>query len=272
MNDLSDTASIFRQHRDKVYRLALTITRNEKDAEDVLQNSFIKIIKNLQYFRNQSKLSTWIYRIAYNEALMYLRKKRNQARLAGSLKQAAQKLTADLFVNWHRLPDKSLLDAELKQRIDRALKAMPIKYRMPLLLANVERLPLKDSAAVMGLKLNSLKTRLHRANLLVKKDLTAYFQDKEQREVKEDKKCGAWTGFFYDYAHGLMDNRRSQLFKEHIRDCPGCNGFLDTYGQAIKVTGALACHDLPQELKKRIETFLSLGHLKQKSRKESDNG
>ena len=144
--------------------------------------------------------------------------------------------------------------------------------RMPLLLANVERLPLKDSAAVMGLKLNSLKTRLHRANLLVKKDLTAYFQDKEQREVKEDKKCGAWTGFFYDYAHGLMDNRRSQLFKEHIRDCPGCNGFLDTYGQAIKVTGALACHDLPQELKKRIETFLSLGHLKQKSRKESDNG
>lgn len=256
-----DTDSIFKKYKDKVYRLALSISRNEKDAEDITQNTFLKIIKNLMYFRNKSQLSTWIYKIAYNEALMHLRKRKSQFKLSGYLKRAAEKTSVGLFVNWAKLPDKELLDSELKQRIDSAIAHMPIKYRMPLLLDNAEGLPLKDSAKIMGLKVNSLKTRLHRAHLLIKQDITSYFRDQENQEENKDKRCGVWSGFVYDYAKGYLDKKRSRVFKRHITDCVNCNSFLDTYLKAINVTGALECQDLPVELKDKIETFLSLKHL-----------
>jgi RNA polymerase sigma-70 factor (ECF subfamily) len=72
---MQDTEEIFIKYKDKVYRLAISIVHNDKDAEDIVQNTFMKILKNLRYFRHQSNISTWIYRIAYNESLMYLRKK-----------------------------------------------------------------------------------------------------------------------------------------------------------------------------------------------------
>jgi len=76
---------IFTQYRSKVYGLALTLARNEKDAEDIVQNAFMKIMKNLDGFRGKSRLSTWIYRIVYNEALMQLRKRHRQVSLSDSL-------------------------------------------------------------------------------------------------------------------------------------------------------------------------------------------
>lgn len=248
---------IFTKYKDKVYRLALSITRNEKDAEDIMQNTFLKITKNLIYFRNKSLLSTWIYKIAYNEALMYLRKKKGQTRLSNYIKRYRGKAASGLFVNWARLPDEQLLDKELKERIDNAIRNMPIRYRMPLLLDRVEELPLKDSAKILGLKINSLKTRLHRARLSVRSEISDYFRDKqEQREERLNKRCNAWTGFVYNYARGSLGRSKTGAFRRHIKGCTSCNSFLGTYLRAIDITGALQCQDLPAELKDKIETFL----------------
>jgi hypothetical protein len=159
-------------------------------------------------------------------------------------------------VNWSKLPDEILLDAELKDRIDAAISGMPIKYRMPLLLDNVEGLPLKDNARILGLKLNSLKTRLHRAHLMIKSDITGYFKDQQGEVEKKSKRCSTWTGFVYDYAKGYLDKSRQSAFRSHIKKCLNCNLFLDSYLKAINVTGALECKDLPPELRDKIEGFL----------------
>lgn len=151
-----DIEGIFKKYKDKIYRLALSISHNEKDAEDILQNTFLRITKGISKFRSESNLSTWIYRIAYNEALMALRKRYRQFRVSSSLRQ------------------------------------MPIKYRMPLLLHNIEEMPLKESAKILDLSLNSLKTRLHRSRLMLKSEISGYLKDKE--ELKE-KKCSLLTGF-----------------------------------------------------------------------------
>lgn len=251
-----DIETIFRRYKDKVYRLAISIARNDSDAEDIMQNTFIKIIRNLKYFRNQSSISTWIYKIAYNEALMHLRKRKSQFRLSNYLKAPKAKLEAGLFVNWSRLPDQQLLEGELKERVGLAIRQMPIKYRMPLLLDMVEELPLKDSAGILGLKINSLKTRLRRAHLLIKSEITDYFRDKEEPKEKRERKCGIWTGFIYDYARGNLSKRRSRAFKGHIKDCSSCNSFLDNYVKAIYITRALECRDLPEQLKDKIKAFL----------------
>jgi len=247
---------IFDKYRNRVYRLGLSITRNQKDAEDVLQNTFLKIIKNLSTFRNESDISTWIYKIAYNEALMLIRKRRTQFRVSDSLKKGLNKKTLGLFINWAKLPDEQLLDKELKERLDTIVRQMPIKYRMPLLLDNVDELPLKESAKVLGLKTNSLKTRLHRAHLMIKQEISRYFKDEEPSIIKKKRRCGVWTGFVYDYAKGRLGDGSAAAFKNHIKDCRGCQAFLGAYRRAINITGALECQDLPEELTRRIETFI----------------
>lgn len=261
--------NLFNKYHNRIYRLALSITRNEKDAEDIMQNTFIKIIKNLQSFRNKSSLSTWIYRITYNEALMYLRKKKSQVRLSGHLKNQEVKSSSGLFINWAKLPDESLLEKETKNRIDASIANMPIKYRLPLLLDNVERLSLKENAKVLGLNLNSLKTRLHRAHLLLKKDISDYYKDRVLEPEKKIKRCKARLGFLYDYAKGYLGKSEERHFLGHIGDCLDCKRFLGSYLKAIQITGALQCHDLPAGLSERIETFLLSKHHIRNGKEES---
>jgi RNA polymerase sigma-70 factor (ECF subfamily) len=247
--------TIFKNYKDKVYRLGLSISRNEGDAEDILQNTFLKVARYLERFRRQSNVSTWIYRIAYNEALMLLRKRKRQFRLLGRIKKQKEKFASALFVNWSRLPDEQLLDKEFKERIDGSIRHIAIRYRMPLLLSAIEDLTVKDAASVLGITHSSLKTRLHRAHMMIRNEIASYFKDKEE---PKEKRCGLLTGFVYEYAKGNLSRKRMLSFKKHIADCSPCNSFLDTYLKAIRITGALQCKDLPFELASKIKSFLKI--------------
>jgi RNA polymerase sigma-70 factor, ECF subfamily len=250
---------LFKEYKNKVYRLALSISRNEKDAEDIMQNTFVKIEKYLAGFRHQSSVSTWIYRIAYNEALMLLRKRGSQFRISKAYEQTLKKIPSGLLVNWPQLPDAHLLREELKQHIDDAINEMPIKYRMPLVLHHMEELPLQEAAIVLGLKLNSLKTRLHRAYLMIKNEMREYAKDHEHKgKVHECKTCDKVISFMYDYALGNLSAQKKADFEKHIIDCSGCKLFLDEYLNAIRITGALQCSDLPRELHDKIASFIGI--------------
>lgn len=256
MPGLPPIAKIFERYKNRMYRLALSVSRNEKDAEDIVQNTFIKVIKNIKRFRRQSRLSTWIYRITYNEALMHLRKKRRQTNVSDTLAFDTGKAQADLFINWPKLPDRDLLDKEFKERMDNAIKQMPIKYRMPILLHNVEGLALKDAAPALGLKINSFKTRLHRAYMMLKSEISDYFRDKIASRTSEESRCGVWTGFAHNYINNTLNKKTQAAFQRHIDDCPACKSFLDEYARAIRITNALECQDIPHELHTKIESFL----------------
>jgi len=245
---------IFDQYKDKLCRLALSISHNQADAEDITQNAFLKIMKNIGRFRGQSKLSTWMYKITYNEALMYLRKKKRQTRLIEPLKRSADRI----FVNWAKIPDRALLDSELKERIDNVLASMPIQYRIPLLLHAVEALPIKEAAHIMGLKTNTFKTRLNRAHGAIAKEWSKYDRDMPLIEPRNEKTCGRWTGFTSDLVAGNFDKGRYSAFKKHINDCPPCKVFLRSYGEALSLTKALQCRDVPPELRSKIDSFISL--------------
>ena len=257
MSKLPDIAEIFEEYKNRMYRLALSIARNEKDAEDIVQSAFIKIIKNIKRFRRQARLSTWIYRITYNEALMHLRKKRGQVNVSDTPAFDTDKAQADLFINWPKLPDRDLLDEEFKERMDNAIKQMPIKYRMPVLLHKVEGLSVKDASLILGLNANSFKTRLHRSYMSLKSDISDYFKDRLGSQISGDAKCGIWTGFTHNYINNTLNKKTQAAFKRHIDDCPGCKSFLDAYARAIRITNALECRDIPPELQTRIESFLS---------------
>lgn len=257
MPDSFNIKDIFLEYKNKIYRLALSVCRNEKDAEDALQNTFLKIIQNIKKFRHQSSLSTWIYRISYNEALMIIRKRKHkQIEFSDSLDYEPRNAVFSLFINEPRLPDEQLWDDEFKERIKSAIEQMPIQYRMPLLLHNMEGLPVKESAKVLGLKINSLKTRLHRAYMAVRSEVSGYLQDKQDRQDKAGEKCDILLNFVYDYETGKLDKEKESNFKSHIKDCTNCNSFLEMYRKAINITKSLQCRDIPLELKAKIENFI----------------
>jgi len=158
-NKIVNIEDIFHKYKHKIYRLALSMTKNTNEAEDVVQDVFLKIIKNIDTFKGKSSLSTWIYRIAYNEALMHLRQRKKLSRVNYSDYKESQITNKDigLFVNWSLLPDEIAEEHELKARIDQALALMPIKYRMVLLLRALEGLSVKETAEILRLKENSVK-------------------------------------------------------------------------------------------------------------------
>lgn len=255
MANFSPAEIILREYQHKIFWLALSIVRNEKDAEDVLQNTLIKILRKLPGFRQQAKLSTWIYRIAYNESLMFLRKKRRIYNSARAFNDYARRLPAGITVNWASLPDQELINKELKERVEAVLNNLPIQYRMPLILHRLEGLSLAQSSRVLGLQSSTVKTRLHRAYLMVKENLERYFKDLPEEKLPREAACGIWTNFLFDYAHDKIAPGRKRSFQRHIRNCRGCQRFMHSYLRAIQITGALSCQDLPPELKEKLKTF-----------------
>lgn len=260
---LNNTISIedtFRQYKHKIYGLALSITKDTKEAEDIIQDVFLKIIKNIDTFKGKSSLSTWIYRIAYNEALMHLRRKKKLNRvsyLEGNESQISNK-DIGLFINWPTLPDEEAEKHELTANIDKAIALMPIEYRIVLLLRTIERLSVKETAEILKLKENSVKSRLHRARLTIHKELLDY-ENKHQPESSKNKDdfCDIATRFIYDYIEGHLGKARQNDFKKHIADCRECNIFLDTYTKAITITNALQCLDIPKGLQDKIKNFIA---------------
>lgn len=257
----SEAVEIFNKYKSKIYGLALSITHNEDDAKDIVQNTFVKIIDNLKNFRNESNISTWVYKIAYNEAMMSLRKKSRDFKYKKILKQQESRVPIGLFIDWSKLPDELVIDEEIKERVDDAIRRLPIKYRMALILHNIDDLSLKETAQILKLKENSLKTRLHRGYLKIKDEINRYLKDAEAgkprpEDFESSPRCGIMTGFVLDYARGSLGKERKRGFDKHINDCRNCKDFLKSYSQAIAFTDALCCRDIPYELSKKIESFL----------------
>lgn len=247
---------VFQEYKNKIYRLAISLVRNDRDAEDVLQNTFIKIIKNIHNFRNQSSLSTWIYRIAYNESLMLLRRRSSQLKAYNRINTQFKKAPAGIFVNWSKVPDQQLLNKELRQRIDASIRGLPLKYRMPLLLRHVQQLPIETASSILGIKKTSFKTRLHRSQGMISLAMADYFKDKLGKDALAGSRCSLQRDFIYKFTQNKLETNRQEAFKKHIADCKACTDFLKAYSQAISITQALECKDIPAALQAKMESFL----------------
>lgn len=168
------------RYEDRVYALAFRMTGNRQDAEDVLQDTFLNVVRSLGGFRGGSSFSTWLYRIATNAALTRLRqlKRRNMGEeefLDGvySLKQTAAGNT--MLTDWSLEPENRLLDREARTMMDQAIGELPEIYRAVFVLRDVEGLPAAEVADILELSVPAVKSRLHRARLYLRNRLSDYF-------------------------------------------------------------------------------------------------
>jgi RNA polymerase sigma-70 factor (ECF subfamily) len=162
-----------------VYRLAFRMLNNPQDAEDILQETFLKAYRHLKNFDGRSKISTWLYRIATNEALMFLRRKQpHLVSIDEPLETEAGEAEPLHIVDWCCIPEDELLSAEARGNLDNAVAKLPYSLRIVFILREIEGLSTKETADVLDLSETAVKTRLSRARLRLREDLSGYYSER----------------------------------------------------------------------------------------------
>ncbi len=162
----------------KVYNIARGMMRNQQDAEDVLQDTFLSVFRSVRTFKGQSSLSTWVYRIAVNAALMKIRCRRNDCRLVSieenlpRYNETGHRVAS--LPDWHPRADEILLDKELGGRLREAIGCLPDEYRVVLILRDQEGLSNEEVGSVLDLSVPAVKSRLHRARVAVREQVKKY--------------------------------------------------------------------------------------------------
>lgn len=181
--DRAEFARLVDKYSAPIYRLGLRMLGRPQDAEDVLQNTFLNVLTHLSTFEGRSSLSTWMYRIAANEALMLIRKRKPEVNLETvDAEENAEDLLPTQFADWSALPEDELLSGEGKKTLDQAIQTLPESMRIVFLLRDVEGLSIKETADALNLTETNVKTRLLRARMFLREQLSAYYGERATRE------------------------------------------------------------------------------------------
>ena len=177
--DATALDALINQYGSRVFRLAYAITRNEADAEEVVQDVVLSVVRKVGAFEGRARLWTWIYRITTNAALIKRRGKRAQMEV--HLEDYLPTFTEDghragdramLLTDWSQTPEEALLTEETRAVVRRGIDRLPEPYQVVLLLRDVEDLSNEETAAVLGESVAAVKSRLHRARMALREQLT----------------------------------------------------------------------------------------------------
>ena len=177
--DASAFTELVDKYERKIFRLAKHITHNDEDAEDVLQESFMKAYSNLDSFQGQSKFYTWLVRIAVNEALMKLRKRKSDRTVSLDEPHETEEdtVTREIAV-WEDDPEQKYSREELRSILERAVESLKPAFRTVFVLRDIEEMSTEETAEALGISIPAVKSRLLRARLQLRERLTRVFRRK----------------------------------------------------------------------------------------------
>jgi len=162
-----------------IYRLALRLVRSEEDAEDVVQEAYLQALKAIGEFRGHSRFTTWVHRIAVNQALMKLRKRRSDVFPLDTLEGGETSKYPLQLVDWSESALGDLVRREAVGVVEAAIEALPIDLRTVLVLRDVNGLSNEEAAQSLELPLGAVKWRLHRARTILRDRLSTYFGERQ---------------------------------------------------------------------------------------------
>jgi RNA polymerase sigma-70 factor (ECF subfamily) len=189
------------RHAARAYRVAYGITRDHADAEEVVQDAFLTLYRKVESFEGRAALGSWLYRVVTNAALMKRRAKRpeQEVSLDGRLPEfdAGGGRIGDrdfVLADWSQDPEAELLSREMRSLLDRAIATLPGDYRTVLLLRDVEGLSNEAVAEIVGDSVSAVKSRLHRARMALREDVTRALGPERQRGWLRSwgKRLGLW--------------------------------------------------------------------------------
>ncbi len=171
---------VYRDYAPRVYNLARRMLGNNADAEDVTQDVLLQVVRKLSTFRGESAFSTWLHRVTVNAALAHRRKRASHHER--QMQDGLDQLVDDGYSHgpvrhWAIGPEQQVLDRETQELIEQAIARLPEIYRDVYVLADVEGLPNAEIGEMLGLSLPAVKSRLHRARMMMRDELAPHFEE-----------------------------------------------------------------------------------------------
>ena len=166
--DEAAVRSIMQSNNRRLYRLARGILRNDSEAEDVVQETYVRAFTNLERFRGESSLSTWLARIAMNEALGRLRRQRPSVEWTSLPQGGLEAQIIQFPLSSADDPEKSMAQREIQRVVEHAIDELPEAFRIVLITRVIEGMNVEETADILGLKPETVKTRLHRARTMLR--------------------------------------------------------------------------------------------------------
>jgi RNA polymerase sigma-70 factor (ECF subfamily) len=180
--DKAAFTNLVRRYEDVVYRFAYKVCRNDQDARETLQDTFISVYRNLGSFDGRSKITTWLYRIVTNNCLM---KRRRQTRDAVLESYDEPPIGVDgkhreHILRWEETPVDRLMRQELREALDRAITKLPVDYRVVFVLRDVEGKSTEETAKILKISVEATKSRLRRARAFLRDQLGPYMTSRRK--------------------------------------------------------------------------------------------
>ena len=163
----------------KIYQLAFRYLRNKEDAEEVTQDVLFKVYRKVGEFRGDAALSSWIYRITFNAAMsrvrtaQFQRSQEDDRQIASDDSESSSTSQPDI-ADWSNMADERVLRSQLRSRVFGAILALPAIYRAPVMLRDIQGMSTEEASAVLRVKDQTLKSRLHRGRLILRKQLADF--------------------------------------------------------------------------------------------------
>jgi len=225
-----------------VYSFSMKVCGHPQDAEDTMQEVLLKSIPHLSKFESPQALAVWLYKVARNRCISNRRGDKNSKAKNISLDQLMPdgRELAELLSKTPG-PEAAALGRESAERIKQAVLAVPPAYRMVLVLHDMEELSTAEVAQITGLREGTVRVRLHRARLLVRRYLAGLAKGVAPGAIelhaaateKRPRRCRKLFAALSDYLDGVVDDAVCEKMDRHIHDCEPCQAFLDSMKQAI---------------------------------------
>jgi RNA polymerase sigma-70 factor (ECF subfamily) len=241
-----------------VFSFSMKVCGQRQDAEDTMQEVLLKSVPNLPKFDNPKALMVWLYKVAKNRCLMSRRKSKFAPKQALSLEELMpdRRELQKLSGNPDGTPETSLLRRESAKRLREAVQRLPAEYRLILVLHDMEELSDSDVAEITGLRLGTIRVRLHRARLFVRKELAKQDQHRMRRQKAKpseemhlsaqprQRRCKEMFAELSNYLDDELDDSLCEELEKHMDGCEPCKAFLLSLEKSIQQC-RMATNELP---------------------------
>jgi RNA polymerase sigma-70 factor (ECF subfamily) len=231
-----------------VFSFSMKVCGQRQDAEDTMQEVLLKSVPYLPQFDNPKALMVWLYKVAKNRCLMSRRKSKFAPREELSLEELMpdRRELQKLSGVQDGTPESSLLRREYAKRLRQAVQKLPADYRLILVLHDMEELSDSDVAEITGLRLGTIRVRLHRARLFVRKELGRQDQHRMRRETAKpsaeirlsseprQRRCKEMFAELSNYLDDELDDSLCEELEKHMDGCEPCKGFLASLEKSIQ--------------------------------------
>lgn len=191
---------LIKRNNQKLFRIIRSYIQNDEEAQDIMQNTYLKAFEKLEQFQHQSSFSTWLIRIGINESLMYLRHKSHQRKMTPYVRADYDRDISPTGIEWMN-PEKKAIENETRSLLEKAIDHLPDLYRRVYVLREIEGMSIEETAHLLDLSQTNTKVRLHRAKNMLKDELNG---------LRSDKNFYEFRGSRCDQMHDLIMNKLSE--------------------------------------------------------------